>query len=739
MSESLIYLDYNATTPIDPTVAEAMLPFLHQHFGNPSSSHAYGVTARRAIDTARRQVADLLGCRPEEILFTSGGSESNNTVIKGVAASRLDRGRHIITSAIEHPAVIEPCQALEADGYEVTYLPVDASGRVDPEHVARAIRPGTILVTVMHANNEVGTIQPIAEIAAVARERGVLVHTDAAQSVGKIPVGVDDLGVDFLSVAGHKLYAPKGVGALYIRSGRTLPKLMHGAGHESNRRAGTENVLEIVGLGKAAALAADRLDETGRHTRALRDRLRARLEDELGLVRVNGDLERGLPNTLSVCFAGVDASTLLAEVGDRVAASAGAACHAEGVDLSTVLQAMKVPVREAMGTVRFSVGRGTTESEVDAAARVVAAAVVRLRGDGEPPGVADDDTGPVRLTRFTHGLGCACKLRPQELEAVLRSLPPITDPRVLVGISTADDAAVYRLTDDLALVQTVDFFTPVCDDPRDFGAISAANSLSDIYAMGATPRLALSVVGFPSKRLALSVLEEILQGAVEVAREAGIEIVGGHSVEDPEPKFGLAVTGTVPPDRVVTNAGARPGDVLFLTKPIGTGILATAAKRGMAPPEVVAAGIATMRQLNRDAAEAMGAAEGIHACTDVTGFGLLGHLGELAAASGVDVALDVDRVPVLEGVRELASADLVPGGSLENLAHVSPHVTWAEGQSDVDKRILADAQSSGGLLIAVAAEHADDLAARFGAKGVTAARIGKATGSGGGRVACRRG
>ena len=738
MSEPLIYLDYNATTPIDPAVAEAMLPFLHRHFGNPSSSHAYGVTTRRAIETARGQLSTLLGCRPEEILFTSGGSESNNTVIKGVASALRDRGRHVITSSVEHPAVIEPCRALEAEGYDVTYLPVDPRGRVDPDDVARAITPATILVTVMHANNEVGTVQPIAEIAALAREHGILTHTDAAQSVGKIPVRVDDLGVDFLSVAGHKLYAPKGVGALYIRSGRTLPKLMHGAGHESNRRAGTENVLEIVGLGKAAELATERLAETGRHARAVRDRLRAALEGRLGPVRVNGDLETGLPNTLSVCFAGVDASTLLAEVGDRVAASAGAACHADGVDLSTVLQAMKVPVREAMGTVRFSVGRGTTARDVDEAARVVAEAVERLRGEGETPAVAAEETGPVRLTRFTHGLGCACKLRPQDLEAVLKSLPPITDPRVLVGISTADDAAVYRLTDDLALVQTVDFFTPICDDPRDFGAISAANSLSDVYAMGATPRFALSVVGFPSKRLDLSVLEEILAGASEVTREAGIEIVGGHSVEDTEPKFGLAVTGTVHPDRVLTNAGALPGDVLFLTKPIGTGILATAAKRDLAPPAVVARGIASMRQLNRAAAEALRDTGGVHACTDVTGFGLLGHLREMASGSGVDLALDVDRVPVLEGVRDLASADIVPGGSLENLAHVAPHVTWAEGQDEVGKRILADAQSSGGLLVAVEAAQAEALAARFGARGVTAARIGEVSGPGTGRIVCRR-
>jgi cysteine desulfurase NifS/selenium donor protein len=734
----MIYLDYNATTPIDPAVAEAMLPFLHRHFGNPSSSHAYGVTTRTAIEQARGQVAALLGCRPEEILFTSGGSESNNTVIKGIAASSRERGRHIITSAVEHPAVIEPCQALEAEGFEVTYLPVDSAGRVDPDEVARALTPGTILITVMHANNEVGTVQPIAEIAALARERGIPVHTDAAQSVGKIPVRVDELGVDFLSVAGHKLYAPKGVGALYIRGGRELPKLMHGAGHESNRRAGTENVLEIVGLGKAAELARARLEESSRHTRARRDRLRGALEARLGPLRINGDPEGGLPNTLSVCFAGVDASTLLAEVGDRVAASAGAACHADGVDLSTVLEAMKVPVHEAMGTVRFSVGRGTTEREVDEAAEVVSGAVERLRGQAEVPAAAPEEGGPVRLTRFTHGLGCACKLRPQELESVLRSLPPVTDPNVLVGIATADDAAVYRLTDELALVQTVDFFTPICDDPFDFGAISAANSLSDIYAMGATPRLALSVVGFPSKRLPLEVLERILSGAAAVAREAGIDIVGGHTVEDTEPKFGLAVTGIVHPDRILTNAGAAPGDVLFLTKPIGTGILATAAKRDRAPADALAAAIASMRQLNRAAGEVLQSAEGVHACTDVTGFGLLGHLRELASASGVDVSLDAGQVPVLDGVRALAAAGVVPGGSLDNLAHVEPHVTWAEGQSEVDKRILADAQTSGGLLIAVAAGQADALAMRLEQAGVRAARIGDVSGAGSGRIVCRR-
>jgi cysteine desulfurase NifS/selenium donor protein len=728
-----VYLDYNATTPIDPAVAAAMLPYLYDHFGNPSSAHAFGSAARRAVEDARARVAALLGCRSEEVVFTSGGTESNNTVIRGVAASLRERGRHLVTSAIEHPAILEPCAALEAEGYRVTYLPVDGAGRVDPDDLRRAISGETILVSVMHANNEVGTVQPIAELASIARERGVLFHTDAAQSLGKIPVRVADLGVDLLSVAGHKLYAPKGVGALYVRSGRSLPRFVLGGGHESNRRAGTENVLEIVGLGKAAELASERLAEGGARARALRDRLRSRLEERLGTLRVNGDPDTGLPNTLSVCFAGVDASALVAEVGDRVAVSAGAACHAAGVELSTVLQAMGVPLREAMGTIRFSVGRPTTEAEVDRAAEIVGDAVDRLRGAESAPG-PEPGGGEVRLTRYTHGLGCACKLRPQELESVLRALPASRDPRLMVGFGSSDDAAVYRLGDDLAVVQTVDFFTPICDNPRDFGAISAANALSDVYAMGATPRFALSVVGFPTRRLPLAVLERILAGAAETAAAAGIEIAGGHSVEDDEPKFGLAVTGTVAPGEVWTNAGAQPGDVLLLTKPLGTGILATAAKRDLAPHELVARGIALMRQLNRAAAEALREAGGVHACTDVTGFGLLGHLLELARASRVDVEVELARVPILDGVRELAAAGLAPGGTRDNLSWVTPAVSWPGDASEVDRLLLADAQSSGGLLAAVDAGSAARAERLLESRGVTVARVGRVVGSGDGRI-----
>ena len=376
-----IYLDYNATTPIAPEAAEAMLPFLYEQFGNPSSSHPYGVAAKHAVETARGQVAALLGCQYGEVVFTSGGTESNNLALKGAALARRERGNHIITSAIEHPAVIEVCKWLETQGFRVTYLPVDAWGQVDPADLERLITAETILVSVMHANNEVGTIQPIAELAEIAHRAGALMHTDAAQSLGKIAVNVEVLGVDLLSIAGHKLYAPKGIGALYVRRGTELALFMHGAGQEGGRRPGTENVLELAGLGKACALARRDLEMNTAHFRAMRDRLHQALLDALGeeSVRLNGHAEQRLPNTLSLSFHRIEANTLLSEIGASVAASAGAACHAGKVDVSAVLQAMQVPTEWAMGTVRFSVGRGTTNDEIDRTAEIVAQAVRRLQ------------------------------------------------------------------------------------------------------------------------------------------------------------------------------------------------------------------------------------------------------------------------------------------------------------------------------------------------------------------------
>lgn len=374
-----IYLDYNATTPHDPEVVAAMRPYLEEHFGNPSSSHLYGARAANAVENARRQVASLLNCRPDEIVFTSGGTESNNYAIKGTAFALRNKGNHIITTQIEHPAVIEVCKFLAEHGFRVTYLPVDEFGRINVRDVEEAAAPETILITIMHANNEVGAVEPIEQVSAIAKERGIVLHTDAAQSLGKIPTDVSTLGVDLLSVAGHKLYAPKGIGALYMRQGIQPAKLIHGAGQERGRRAGTENVLEIVGLGKACEIAKRDLEKNASHMKATRDRLHDGLREKLTDIRLNGHPEMRLPNTLSLSFLGADANTLLAEIEDRVAASAGAACHSGGVEISYVLKAMNVPVEWAKGTLRFSTGRSNTEAEIDRAIKIISDAVLRIR------------------------------------------------------------------------------------------------------------------------------------------------------------------------------------------------------------------------------------------------------------------------------------------------------------------------------------------------------------------------
>ena len=735
--EQPIYLDYNATTPIRREVAKAMAPYLYEHFGNPSSTHPFGSQARQAVETARGQVAGLLDCQHGEVIFTSGGSEANNNAIKGIAEAHATHGKHIITSAIEHPAVSEPCAYLEKRGYRITVLPVDQYGRVDPGDVARAIQPDTILISIMHANNEVGTVQPIREIAALAHEHDVLLHVDAAQSIGKIPVKVNDLGADLLSVAGHKFYAPKGVGALYVRSGVQIAKLVHGANHEFNRRAGTENVLEIVGLGEAAALATRELDQTAHHMRTMRNRLfdGLRAAFPADVMRLNGHPDERLPNTLSVSFRGVEANTLLSEVSRQVAASAGAACHADEVTVSHVLEAMGVPLEYAMGTVRLTVGLPTTEQEIDRALEALIPAVRRLLPElshaVQPVALTAADE--IRLTQYTHGLGCACKLRPQALERVLSAMPPaFRAPEVLVGNDTADDAAVYRINDTTAIVQTVDFFTPIVDDPYDFGAIAAANAFSDIYAMGGQPLFALNIVGFPSNRLPLEVLQRILAGAQDKAAEASVSVIGGHTVDDTEPKYGMAVTGILAPDAVITNAGAQAGDVLVLTKPLGMGILTTGLKRGLLDADTRQLATDLMATLNRAAAEAM-VAVGASACTDVTGFGLLGHLREMAAAAKLNVTLWTDCVPVLDAARTLAAGGVIPGGTLNNLEYVQPHVTW-NGTDELHKVLLADAQTSGGLLIAIAPERLPDLMQRLADTGVSAAHVGHFTTSGPGRI-----
>jgi cysteine desulfurase len=358
-----VYLDFNASTPIAPEVAEVMRPYLADHYGNPSSHHWAGVPAREAVETARGQVADLLDCSVEEIVFTSGGTESNNHAIKGVYFALRERGNHIITTKIEHPAAIQPCRFLEKMGAEVTYLPVDRTGMVNPDDVESAITDRTILVTVMHANNEVGTIQPIAEIARITRDHRVLFHTDAAQSVGKISTQVHKLGVDLLSVAGHKAYAPKGVGALYIRKGILIEPCLHGAGHENGRRAGTENVLLNVGLGAACELAKQWVGMSA--VQDLRDRFWQLLHDAMGNgVVLNGHADDRLPNTLNVSFVGRVGSDILSRI-EGVAASTGSACHEGTVTLSPVLEAMGISTEIGMGAVRFSLGRTTTPADIE--------------------------------------------------------------------------------------------------------------------------------------------------------------------------------------------------------------------------------------------------------------------------------------------------------------------------------------------------------------------------------------
>ncbi len=376
MAEDFIYLDYNATTPVDPRVARAMEPFLSGFYGNPSSGHRLGREARAAVDHARAQVAACLGCSPDEVVFTSGGSESNNMAIRGVVAARA--GGHVVTSAVEHPAVLEVVRALEREGrISSTIIGVDRRGRVDPLDIERALRPDTVLVTLMLANNEVGTLQPVAEVAELCRRRGVLVHTDAAQAVGKVPVDTGQLGVDLLTVAGHKLYAPKGVGALFIRRGVTIDPLIRGAAHEMGRRAGTENVLCEVGLGTACEIVHNELTQEIPALGNLRDRLAQRLQQGAEGTTIHGDPENLLANTLSIAFPGIDANLLLAALSDRVAASAGAACHSDTVAISHVLAAMGVDNPTAASTVRLSVGRFTTPDQVDHAAATVLSEILR--------------------------------------------------------------------------------------------------------------------------------------------------------------------------------------------------------------------------------------------------------------------------------------------------------------------------------------------------------------------------
>ncbi|MCL4376973.1 MAG: cysteine desulfurase [Actinobacteria bacterium] len=371
MAMKPIYLDYNATTPIGPEVIDAMMPFLTEYFGNPSSSHLFGQKAKEAVEKARGQVADFLNCNIDEIIFTSGGTESNNYAIKGLAFTLKDKGNHIITSKIEHPSVLESCKFLQSNGFEVTYLPVNEFGLVSLIDLEKAITPNTILITIMHSNNEIGIIQPISQISKLAKKHNIIFHTDAVQSAGKIPTNINKLGVNMLSIAGHKIYAPKGVGALYIQQGIKLEKLIHGAGQENNKRAGTENVLEIVGLGKACEIAGRDLPKNITNMRVTRDRLYNGLKEKISDFKLNSHFENCLPNTLSISFKNIDANLLIGKIINLLAVSSGAACHSGMTEISEVMKALNVPYEWAKGTIRFSTGKMTKADEIDSAVDII--------------------------------------------------------------------------------------------------------------------------------------------------------------------------------------------------------------------------------------------------------------------------------------------------------------------------------------------------------------------------------
>ena len=376
-----IYMDHSATTPLDPQVLEAMLPYFSEKFGNASSLHSYGLEAKEALEDAREKVAALLGAKAGEIIFTSGGTESDNLALKGIAYKNRDKGKHIITTNFEHPAILETCRQLEKEGFAVTYLPVTAEGMVEPASLEAAIRPDTILISVMHANIEIGTIQPIEDIGKIAADKDIYLHTDAVQSVGKIPVDVGALGVDLLSISAHKLYGPKGVGALYIRKGSKIAAITQGGGHERGLRSGTENIPGIVGLGRAAQLSGERMAEDGQRLSSLSDRLAGKVLERIRESWVNGSLKRRLPGSLNFGFKYVEGESLLLFLDSKgIAVSTGSACSSHKLAPSHVLLSLGLPQELCHGSLRITMGRSNTMEEVDYVADCIVEAVERFRG-----------------------------------------------------------------------------------------------------------------------------------------------------------------------------------------------------------------------------------------------------------------------------------------------------------------------------------------------------------------------
>lgn len=709
-----IYLDYNASTPLCAEAKEIMIDVINNNFGNPSSSHYYGFNAKKIIEEARKQVAKLIDANADEIIFTSGGTESNNMAIKGYALANKSKGNKIVTSKIEHPAVIEVCNWLEKQGFEVVYIDVDKNCFVNIERFKQELDASTILVSIMHANNETGAIQNIEELNKIAKAKNIAFHCDAAQSVGKTQVNVKTMGIDLLSIAGHKLYAPKGIGALYIKRGTKLQKFMHGANHEGNYRAGTENIIEIAGLGKACEVAQNRLKQDIESFRKNKAYFINKLSENNIKFKLNGTTENSLPNTINVSFLNVSSEILLSKA-NNIAASAGAACHANGVNVSSVLQAMKLTTEQALNAVRFSIGRQTTVKQLDEAI----ASILKVVTESSSTSFSKN-----LLTEYTHGLGCACKLSPEYLSSALKKLQPFVNPNALAGIEGNEDAAVYKIDDETAIVVSVDFFTPIIDDPYDFGKIAATNALSDIYAMGAKPVFALNLIAFPKNTLGIDVLEKILQGANEKCIEAEVAVLGGHSIEDNEPKFGMVAIGIVNPKKLWKNKGLKAGNDLILTKPIGSGILSTALKRKQLPKTILNKLSQSLQQLNKTAYNVLKKFKPT-AVTDITGFGLLGHLHEMLENSKVGAKIEFNKIPLFESVADFAAKGFIAGGTKANLKWVKP---FLETTLPFEMQAIAcDAQTSGGLLFGIDSKKTDRIIDELNKAGLNAKVIGKVT------------
>lgn len=696
-----IYLDFNATTPILPEIANAMTPYLYNIFGNPSSLHKYGIEARKAIETARKNTANIINAKPYEIIFTSGGTESNNIAIMGYCLMNKNKGNHIISSAIEHPAVLEVLEHLKQYGFYYTLLKPDRWGRISSKDLDNAITENTILITIMHSNNETGSLQPIDEIGKTAKSKGIAFHTDAAQSVGKIPVDIKRSNIDMLSIAGHKLYAPKGIGALYIRKGINVKNIMYGANHEKGLRPGTENLLEIAGLGKACEIMARDLDKNRKKMKELRDLLYENLKEVKDHLLIN-DLENSLPNTLSIAFKDISANRLISLCED-IAVSAGSACHADIEEASYVLSAMDIPKEYIMGTLRISTGIINDKQEIIKACGIIKDAIAFLRKEK-----IQVDTKSIKLTSHSEHLGCSCKIDQNILQGIVKNFIIKPDDRILIANDTSDDSAVYKISEDHAIVQSLDFFTPIVDDPYYFGQIACANALSDIYAMGAKPLFGLNILCYPISKLPLETLQSILEGAYNKGKEAGISIIGGHSIEDEEIKYGLAVSGIIDPKKIIKNNTPKDGDILVLTKPIGTGILCAGMKRGLIDEDIKKYTLDLMSELND---KPLGIFSNFHinACTDITGFGLLGHLYEMIQGSGLQADLIMEDIPVIQSVYDICSNDLIPKKTKNNLSNLHDKLIFEDEITDTDKYILSDAQTSGGLLFSLSSDHTPQL------------------------------